>query len=149
MPAAVRLARPGEGAAIAPLYEWLMAPPGTPPADWSEQVAAERLESAIVGPRSAVFIAQDGQQLVGLCTVYLDLLSVRFGQRAWVEDLAVAPTHRSAGIGKALLDQARRWARQRGAARLGLESGQARADAHRFYEREQPAGTSRSFHWSL
>jgi ribosomal protein S18 acetylase RimI-like enzyme len=28
---------------------------------------------------------------------------VRFGQRAWVEDLAVHPDHRSAGHGKALL----------------------------------------------
>ena len=30
--------------------------------------------------------------VVGFATVYLDIVSVRFGQRAWVEDLAVAPT---------------------------------------------------------
>jgi len=34
----------------------------------------------------------------------------------------------------------RPWARDRGEARLELESGPARVDAHRFYERERPEG---------
>ena len=89
------------------------------------------------------------QTLVGFATVYLDIVSVRFGQRAWVEDLAVAPHRRSSGIGKALLDAAKTWARDHGAARLALESGAARVDAHRFYERERPEGWSRSFTWIL
>jgi GNAT superfamily N-acetyltransferase len=97
-----------------------------------------------------VLVAEDGEQrLVGFATVYLDLMSVRFGQRAWVEDLAVAPDRRSQGIGHALLEHAKIWARDHGAQRLGLESSAARLDAHRFYEREQPSGQSRSFHWQL
>jgi hypothetical protein len=36
-------------------------------------------------------VAVDNVSLVGFATVYLDIVSVRFGQRAWVEDLAVAP----------------------------------------------------------
>jgi hypothetical protein len=48
-----------------------------------------------------------------------------------------------------LLDAAKAWARDHGAARLELESGAARVDAHRFYEREGPDGWSRSFRWSL
>ena len=85
----------------------------------------------------------------GICTVYLDLDSVRFGQRAWVEDLAVDPEHRSAGIGKQLLDAAKDWGRSRGATHLELDSAEARADAHRFYEREQPSWRSISFGWEL
>ena len=75
----------------------------------------------------------------GLCCVFLDIASVRFGQRAWVEDLAVDPERRSEGIGKALLDAAKEWARERGASHLELDSGVDRADAHRFYEREGPS----------
>jgi GNAT superfamily N-acetyltransferase len=56
---------------------------------------------------------------------------------------------RSSGIGRALLDAAKTWARERGAARLELESGMARIHAHRFYEREGPDGWSRSFRWTL
>ena len=78
-----------------------------------------------------------------------DLHSVRFGYRAWIEDLAVAPDRRSAGIGKALLDAARAWARGRGATHLELDSAEARADAHRFYEREGAQYRSISFGWEL
>jgi GNAT superfamily N-acetyltransferase len=75
--------------------------------------------------------------------------SVRFGPRVWIEDLAVHPDHRSRGIGKALLDAAKDWARARGATHLELDSSFARQDAHRFYERERPSWSSRSFGWQL
>lgn len=148
MPTVVRPARRGEGPAIVELYEWLLRPPGVKPPDWSPTTAVSRIEDTIAGPRSSLFVAE-GDALDGFCTVYLDLVSVRFGQRAWVEDLAVAEQRRSAGIGKALLDAAKSWARDHGAARLGLESGEARLEAHRFYEREQPSSRSRSFSWQL
>jgi hypothetical protein len=48
-----------------------------------------------------------------------------------------------------LLDAAKSWAGDHGAARLELESSPARVDAHRFYERERPDGWSRCFRWTL
>ena len=45
-------------------------------------------------------------------------------------------------MGKALLDAAKDWARERGATHLELDSGEARTDAHRFYEREGPSWRS-------
>jgi GNAT superfamily N-acetyltransferase len=145
----IRQARPGEGRALTAAYGWLFAPPGVRPADWSPDVAARRLEGVIASDRSVVLVADEHDMIVGFATVYLDIVSVRFGQRAWVEDLAVAPNRRSSGIGKALLDTARSWARDRGAARLELESGPGRVDAHRFYERERADGWSRCFRWTL
>jgi GNAT superfamily N-acetyltransferase len=145
----IRLARPGEGRTLTAAYEWLLAAPGVRPADWSPALATGRIEAAIADDRAAVLVADDNNTLVGFATVYLDFVSVRFGQRAWVEDLAVAPHRRSSGIGKALLDAAKAWARDRGAAWLEVESGSARVDAHRFYERERPAGWSRSYRWIL
>ena len=112
-------------------------------------VAQQRVETTIAGPRSTVLVAQESGRLVGFATVYLDLLSVRFGQRAWLEDLAVDPQSRSLGVGNALLAAARDWAREQGAQRLGLQSGLGRVDAHRFYEREQPDYQARSFIWQL
>jgi GNAT superfamily N-acetyltransferase len=145
----IRHARTGEAPAVAAAYDWLFAPPGVRPADWSLALAIRRLEAAMVDDRAAVLVADDNVSLVGFATVYLDIVSVRFGQRAWVEDLAVAPHRRSAGIGSALLDTAKSWARANGAARLELESGAARLDAHRFYEREAPDGWSKCFRWTL
>jgi GNAT superfamily N-acetyltransferase len=142
----IRTARPADVPALVAAYDWLFAPPGGPPPEWDPAVAADRLRAALGSDRSAVLVADE---LTGFCTVYLDILSVRYGQRAWVEDLAVSPDHRSAGVGKALLDAARDWARGRGATHLELDSGDARGDAHRFYEREGPAWSGRSFGYPL
>jgi GNAT superfamily N-acetyltransferase len=145
----VRAARPGEEEAIVPLYEWLFAPPGSRPAAWDERRAAVALRQAIDSHDACVLIAEDDGTLIGFCTGYQDIHSVRFGYRAWVEDLAVDPERRSQGIGKALLDAAKAWARERGATHLELDSAEARPDAHRFYEREGAAYRAISFGWEL
>jgi GNAT superfamily N-acetyltransferase len=145
----VRAAQPGEEGRIVPLYEWLFAPPGSEPPMWDPKRAEVALGQAIDSHDAAILVADDGGELVGIITAYQDLHSVRFGYRAWVEDFAVHPERRSEGIGKALLDAAKDWARERGATHLELDSGDARLDAHRFYEREDPTWTSRQFSWVL
>jgi GNAT superfamily N-acetyltransferase len=148
----IREAEPGEEGAVLVAYEWLFAPPGSRPPQWDEGRAKQRLAEAIASDRSAVFLAEDaddGGPPIALCTAYLDFNSVRFGLRCWVEDLAVDPARRSEGIGKALLDRARNWAAERGATHLELDSGEARTEAHRFYERERPSWRSISYGWEL
>ncbi len=145
----VRAARPDEADAIVLLYEWLFAPPGMTPLSWDERRAAVALRDAIESHDAVVLVAEAEGRLVGLCTGYQDLHSVRFGYRAWVEDLAVHPEHRSQGIGKALLDAAKAWATERGATHLELDSAEARTEAHRFYEREGAVYRSICFGWPL
>lgn len=130
-------------------FEWLMESPGTRPARWSEKSAAVALRHAMESDTSVVLVAEQNKRIVGFCTVYEDLESIRFGRRAWVEDLAVHPGYRSRGIGRNLLSSAKSWARKAGASHLGLECGEARVDAQRFYERERPAARSKSFAWDL
>jgi GNAT superfamily N-acetyltransferase len=145
----IRAAEPGDRHGLVAAYDWLFAPPGSTPPQWDAERAAERLSAAMASGASEVLLADVDGAVVGICTVYLDIESVRFGRRAWVEDLAVHADHRSAGHGKALLDAAKDWARERGATHLELDSGEARADAHRFYERERPSWRSISFGWEL
>jgi GNAT superfamily N-acetyltransferase len=131
------------------MYEWLFAPPGVRPAQWAPECAAAAIRRVLASDVATVLVARLRDDLVGFCTAYEDIDSVRFGRRVWVEDLAVDPAHRSLGIGKRLLDEAKQWARDRGAVRLQLDSAMARTDAHRFYEREQPSWRSLSFGWEL
>lgn len=144
----IRLAQPGEETAIAPLYEWLFAQPGTRPATWDESRAALALRHAIDADDACVLVAAVGEELIGFGTCYRDLLSVRFGTRVWVEDLAVDPQSRSQGVGSLLLEAAKTWARDCGATHLELDSADTRTDAHRFYEREG-AYRSTCFGWEL
>jgi GNAT superfamily N-acetyltransferase len=146
----IRAALPGQEESIAPLYEWLFESPGSRPAAWDERRAVVALRQAIESHEACVLVAEEaGRTLVGLCTAYLDLHSVRYGYRAWVEDLVVDPNRRSEGIGKRLLDAAKDWARERGATHLELDSAEVRTDAHRFYEREGADHRSISFGWQL
>lgn len=145
----VRAATPDEAAALAPSYEWLFAAPGSRPAHWDLSTAAARLAGAAAAEGSAVLVAADSERGVGFCTVYLDLLSVRYGARAWVEDLAVAPDERSRGTGGKLLRAAMAWATDCGASHLELDSALTRTDAHRFYDRHAPDSRSMCFSWAL
>ena len=145
----VREAREEEVERVLGMYEWLFAPPGSLPPGWDPAHARDALAEAIAGERSTVLVAERRGELLGFATAYLELNSVRFGLRCWLEDLAVSPEHRSQGVGKALLDAAKAWGRERGATHLELDSAEARADAHRFYERERPSYRSACFGWEL
>jgi GNAT superfamily N-acetyltransferase len=147
--AKIREALPEEVERVLGMYEWLFAPPGSVPPRWDPDLARAAIADAIADQSATVLVAEHRGDLLGLCTAYLDLNSVRFGPRCWVEDLAVGPENRSQGVGKALLDAAKEWARERGASHLELDSADIRTDAHRFYEREDPSWRSVCFAWEL
>jgi GNAT superfamily N-acetyltransferase len=145
----IRDAEPGEEEQVLAMYEWLFARPGSKPEQWDPDTARPRLSDAIGSPRATILVAEDRGALIAFCTAYLELNSVRFGHRCWVEDFAVDPRQRSKGVGAALLNAVKDWARKAGATHLELDSGLARADAHRFYEREGATRQSYTFGWAL
>jgi ribosomal protein S18 acetylase RimI-like enzyme len=146
----IRPARDTEIDAVLAMFEWLFEPPGYAPRWWDEGRARSALAEAIEARTSAVLVAEaQAGELVGLISAYLDLNSIRFGPRCWIEDLAVDPTHRSAGIGRALLEAAKAWASEHGATHLELDTALAREDAQRFYEQQQPIAKGYTYSWAL
>lgn len=145
----IRPARAEEAAAIVPCFDWLFASPGATVPGWDPGHAAAAVGAAIEAPGSDVLVAVLDRRVVGFATCYRDLTSIRFGPRAWVEDLAVDPAARSQRVGARLLTAALAWARAHGASHLSLISGEARRDAHRFYEREGGGARSVCFRWDL
>lgn len=129
----LRAAVAGDRDAVLDLLEQLFDPPGSRPPDFTRTRAAAGFDWAVTTPEADVLLATARGTLLGLCTVYLDFPSLRFGWRCWIEDLVVSAAHRGGGIGRLLLDSAADWGRQRGATHLELDSGTARRDAHRFY----------------
>ncbi len=55
--------------------------------------------------------------------------------RAEINGLVIAEGQRSLGAGRLLLEEAERWARERGCRTVSLRSNVIRERAHRFYER--------------
>ena len=88
--------------------------------DPNNELYVAELDGAVVGTFQLTFIRQLSY---GGCLV------------AQVESVFVHSSVRSRGVGRAMMDHARREAERRGALRIQLTSNVAREQAHRFYER--------------
>ena len=118
----VRRARPADAAALVLLAEAV----GSEPEGWLvtdgswRSVGEERryLRSIARYPHAAVFVAEEGELIVGRLSLARD----PHPARAHVADLGlmVAASHRRRGIGRALLDASAQWARQSGVRKLEL-----------------------------
>jgi len=129
----VRPASPTDEAAVLDLIEELFAPPGSRPPGYRRERAAAAFRGTLEDPEADVLVALDGERIVGLASVYVDVHTIRFGRRCWLEDLVVTEAERGRGVGRRLLDAATEWARAQRCTHLGLVSAAARRDAHRFY----------------
>jgi GNAT superfamily N-acetyltransferase len=123
----------------------LLEPPGVRAPGYTEERGRAGFKYAVHGRDADVLLAVEGKRVVGLASVYADILSIRYGPRCWLQDLIVTSGHRGKGTGKTLLDAASQWANERGCTHLELASGEGRKDAHRFYRAQQ---MSQSYNFS-
>lgn len=92
------------------------------------------VEAIVADPKSALLVARLEGEVVGMTTVACyDTLTAR---RGWVEDVAVSPAARGRGVGRALIAEAKAWARRNGVETLSLTSAPHREAARRLYQRE-------------
>lgn len=94
---------------------------------------ARRLQALQPQPRHAVFVAEAGKIVVGWMHLFV-ITSLLTEREIEVEGLVVDADWRGRGVGKALIGQAERWARERGCASIYLRSNTLRGEAHQFYE---------------
>jgi GNAT superfamily N-acetyltransferase len=105
-----------------------LAYPSTP-----DQIAA-RLPALQQSSEHAVFVAEAAGEVVGFIHVQLRH-ALEHDTRAEVASLVVDEKVRSRGAGKALVQAAETWARQRGMKSVVVRSNVIRERAHAFYER--------------
>ena len=122
----IRLARESDAAAIAQLTIQLGY-------ELSESTASDRLSRILRRDDQHFFVADVDTRVVGWGHVvfieYVD--SEAF---VVIAGLVVDRNQRRLGIGRALLNRAETWARERGCAMVRLTSSSTRQAAHRFYE---------------
>lgn len=75
------------------------------------------------------------EQVIGFLSGELREGSPTFSPKTWasVDDIYVAPEHRSRGIGRALVDRCRQWSRERGADGVSLQVAAANERARKLY----------------
>ena len=95
----------------------------------------ERLESVAGSPNHATFVAETHREgVVG----WIQLAEVRVLEiepRAEITGLVVDARHRSAGVGRLLVERGEEWARANGLRAMGVRSNMIRERAHAFYAR--------------
>ena len=86
-------------------------------------------------PRTRLVVAEVDDEVVGTLQLsFLPHVVRRGGERAQIEAVRVASSHRGSGLGRELLTWAVEQARERGCALVQLTTDTSRPDAHRFYE---------------
>lgn len=93
------------------------------------------------------YVLHDGNVVAVAGFRFLETLAQ--GRHLFVDDLVTRSTDRSRGHGRALFLWLCEHARQKDCESLALDSGRARKDAHRFYEREGMEYRSLRFHKEL
>lgn len=96
---------------------------------------ARGLAMLLGSPSATVLVARENGKLVGMTSVQLVVSTAEGAPSAWLEDVCVAGTARSRGIGRLLVEAALDWARDRGATRAQLLADLDNAPARAFYAR--------------
>lgn len=80
------------------------------------------LELLINSPIQGVIkVARNAENnIIGMVSVQLVISTAQGAASAWVEDMIISKPYRAAGLGKALLDAALQWAKEKGATRAQL-----------------------------
>ncbi len=116
--------------------------PHVPEAGFAERVAAMRREGFVLA-----FLEADGAVRAVAGYRIMDMLAG--GRTLYVDDLVTSGDERSRGHGHALFAWLVEQARAAGCARLTLDSGVQRFDAHRFYLRERMRIAAHHFELAL
>ena len=93
-------------------------------------------EAISADPNNELIVVCKLDSVVGVLQLtFIPYLTYQGSERALIEGVRVAKTHRSGGVGQALFKWAIERAKARGCRMLQLTTDKARPDAVRFYER--------------
>ena len=111
----------------------------------SESAVAGRLERLAADPGSWVFVALDGNRVVGLASVHVMPILERDDPTARITAMVVEEAARRSGVGRALLERMEDVARAEGCGRIYLTTRYEREGAIAFYRRMGFEDTSLRF----
>src|SRR6266853_1522124 len=93
----------------------------------------ERLQTIVDDPAVTLFVAREGEEIVGTATVIV--YTTPFWIKARLDEVVVDDVSRGKGVGAALVKASLDLARKKGVEVVELQSGVQRDAAHRLYER--------------
>lgn len=123
----IRPAHHADATAVNELLEQLGYPQDGP------ATTAHRVHTWTEDPASAVYVAEAGNDLLGLIAVHVCPFLERDGSWGRIVALVVSDRARGRGVGSELVAAAESFAATRGCVRMEVTSADRRHDAHAFY----------------
>jgi ribosomal protein S18 acetylase RimI-like enzyme len=107
-------------------------------ADKADNAYRQYLRYYIAEIEAAVFVAENGAEVIGYCLAYpaRNLPMFLPSQYGYLSDLTVSQPWRGRGIGGALLEAVRRWFRERGIGHIQLQVYDRNASGLAFWRKE-------------
>lgn len=101
----------------------------------AERMMRRFLADLAAGGHSFLFVAVAGEHTIGFISGELREGSPTFQPKTWasVDDVFVDPRYRSLGVGRALVEAVKEWARERGASGVSLQVAAANERGRKFY----------------
>jgi GNAT superfamily N-acetyltransferase len=111
------------------------------------EVMPGRLARLATDPNARAIVAEssNGGAVVALATVHVRNTLNHDAPLAQLSLLVVDESVRGTGVGRAIVQEAERWGRERGCHRMVVTTALRRADAHAFYERIGYTHTGRRY----
>jgi GNAT superfamily N-acetyltransferase len=102
----------------------------------AERVMRRFLADLASGSHTFLFVVEYDGRTVGFVSGELQESSPAFHPKTWasVDDVFVAPDYRNLGVGRALFESVKAWAKERGADGISLQVAAANERGRRFYE---------------
>jgi GNAT superfamily N-acetyltransferase len=94
---------------------------------------AEMFKQIVADPNSAVFVAEVGEELVGVVTIHKIPVMRRGYYRGEIEEIFVRPEQQGTGVATALMKAVLDWSRENYIRAINLESHEKLERAHHFY----------------
>jgi len=132
-PCLIRFAAEADIPVLVALLQELFAIEADFRADPVKQACGLRL--LLENPGAHVWVAEEGERVVGLCTLQVLISTAEGGPVGLVEDVVVASDRRGVGIGRQLLQALESWAAAKRLSRLQLLADRGNDPALAFYRR--------------
>lgn len=102
----------------------------------AERMMRRFLADLMGSSHSFLFVAESAGGMVGFISGELREGSPTFRPKTWasVDDVFVEPDHRNLGVGRALLESVKAWAKEKGADGVSLQVAAANERGRKFYE---------------
>jgi PhnO protein len=111
------------------------------------QIQKKIFTQNLSNPDIVYLLAFSDGKSIGFLSLHIQNLLHHGAPIGEIQEMYVSKEARSLGVGKLLVDEIKRIAKQRQIPQLEVTSGFKREDAHRFYEREGFAHTHKKFTW--